>query len=249
MKSKCQRCSNEVNDEEMETLHKCKICEKILFNRDFLNPLEKQIINNYKIVIQTDYGNFLTGLFEFGSYLENKTECGDIDFLITFDEKNLNRVIDFEITSLHSYYDLIDYFDDEKLKPITTLINGHWDYRTCDEYPECLECFANIRCKLPDSDYTASIHIYCENECKYRNKTTYPKCCYTDCLFLKDQINNRIFKDIQKILTKDGIDYFFISKDMTIKIIDIVVKKSIDELITEFASMRTKKELKFIKII
>jgi hypothetical protein len=245
----CLRCGNEVIDDEVPTLHKCSNCEKICFERKFFYPLERKIKRNFQKLKKTTYGSFVTGLFQFGSFSDGKSECGDIDFLITYDETKLKEIIDTEIEVCHLRYAVMFSDEDSILIPESYLIKGFWEFKTCEEYPDCLECRGSRGCKLPDDEYMSPLSTYCISECKKRNKVRLPNCCFTGCVFLNLQIKERISKDIYEILTEGEIDFTHRIPNMKIKVIDILLKKSIDELREEFDSMKVKKNLNVIRIL
>ena len=145
----CLRCGSEVLDEDVATLHKCSECENIRFDRSFFYPLEKKIKRNFQKIKKSTYGSFITGLYEFGSFSDGKLECGDIDFLITHDEIKLGKFIDFEIEIFHLQNEVISLDEDPALVPESSLVKGFWDFRTCEEYPDCLECFYSKRMQHP----------------------------------------------------------------------------------------------------
>lgn len=248
MSNLCLRCGSEVPDDEVATLHKCSECENIRFERSFFYPLEKKIKRNFQKIKKSTYGSFITGLYEFGSFSEGKTECGDIDFLITHDEIKLGKIIDIEIENFHVQNEVISLDEDPALVPGSRLVKGFWDFKTCEEYPECLDCFSSKGCNLPNEDYTSPIHTYCQTKCKKRKKVRLPDCCFFDCVFLKRQITNRIAKDMHEILTEGEIEFIRVTPDKKIKVIDILSKRSVDELKEEFDSTKIKKTLNLIRI-
>jgi hypothetical protein len=249
MNSLCLRCGSEVTNDNAPTLHKCQKCENIRFDRKVLSPIGRKIIQNFQKLRKTQYGSFLTGLYQFGSYSEGKLECGDIDFLITFDEVKLNEFIEEEIGFSQMYYNLIDFGEDENQIPSSTLLNGFWDFNTCEEYPDCLDCHESGECNLPDEDYTSLIHTYCVRRCRKKIRIRLPDCCFSDCMYLDRQIKNRISKDIRDLLTdEERIAFVLVSPDFRIKAIDLLMKRSVDELREEFASMKVKKNLNLLQI-
>jgi len=244
----CERCGSEIIDDESPTLHKCLKCKNIRFSREILSPLEGKIKRNFQKIKKSTYGNFLTGLYQFGSFPEGKTECGDIDFLITFDEAKHGEIINSEIELFHLRYEMLSDGGDSVFELKSCLVKGFWDFNTCSEYPDCLDCFHTSRCHLPDEDYTSSIHNYCTTKCEKKRKIRFPECCYSGCDFLYREIKNRIAKDIRELLTEGGIDFISITSHQEIKVIDIMMKNSVDTLIEEFNSMKIKKNLKIVRI-
>lgn len=244
----CKRCGNEETDDAAPTLHKCPKCENIRFKRELLVPLNKEIKRNFQRIRRSRYNLFITGLYQFGSFSEGKPECGDIDFLITHDEVKLKKFLDMEVWLFHLQNDLALTDDDHELLFGSNLINGSWDYRTCEEYPDCLGCRYSGRCNLPDEDYHSLLHTYCTTKCKKRNKDPLPDCIFSDCEYLHDQIKDRILKDIHDILTDGEIEFIQYTPDMRVRVIDIIIKTSVDELRQEFDSMEIKKGLNLIRI-
>lgn len=248
MSDLCLRCGNEITDEEASTVHKCPKCKDIRFKRKHLNPIDKKIRRNFQRIQRSMYHLFITGFYQFGSFSEGKPECGDIDFLITYDEDKLRRFVKCEISQFHFHNEGDLSEDDLDLLAPSYLINGFWDFRTCDEYPDCLYCHSSRGCHLPEEDYSSPLHTYCQLECKNCRKNDIPVCWLSDCVYLDHEIQNRILKDIRDVLIEGGIDYLKIKPDMSVRMIDIVIKKSVDELRKEFASMKMKKDLNLIRI-
>lgn len=248
MNSRCLRCGNEVKDDQAPTLHKCVKCENIRFSREFFYPLERKINQNFQEIKKTIYGLLITGLYQFGSFSDEKSECGDIDYIVTYSEDKIGEIIDGEINFLHSQYELVYPQDDSVIIPESSLINGFWDYRTCEEYPDCLSCFESSGCNIPDTDYSSHLHTYCDDICKKKRKYPIPSCSYSECYFLNDQIKERILKDIYEILTEGDINSTQLSPDLKIKVIDIIIKNSTDRLKEEFEFTKSTKKVNFIQI-
>ena len=248
MNTLCLRCGNEVREDKPPTLHKCVTCENIRFNREFFYPLERKIIQNFQEIKKTIYGLLITGLYQFGSFSDGKSKCGDIDYIVTYNEAKIKEIIDNEINLFHSYFELIYLQEDSISIPKSSLINGFWDFKTCNEYPDCLSCFGSRGCNIPDTDYSSHLHTYCEDGCKKKRKYPIPSCSFSECYLLNGQIKERILKDIYEILTEGDIDFTQLSSDLKIKVIDIIIKNSTDSLKEEFDFMKIAKTVNFIQI-
>ena len=246
----CKRCEreNEVNEVFVE-LHKCPQCENIKFDREkFFIPIEKQVIQNFRKAQTSKFGTILKSLYLFGSYAIKESKCGDIDFLITYSEPKLKKFTHLEIENFQDQFDI--FFKDEyyhsELKSI--LKNSFWDFRTCQEYPDCLICYEEPTCKLPLDDYHSGFHTYCLDKCRNKDKNPIPLCCFDYCVFLEMEIRDHILTCLNKII-KDGIlEFYEISPDLKIKVIDIIWKRKMKELIEEFKHTKKNKELKLYRI-
>lgn len=239
----CERCGREVETDCMG-VKKCAGCENIKFDRASLVPVEKQFNLNFRDVLQSDLGPVIKALYMFGSYAAGKPQCGDIDYLIITDEWGLKSLIKEKINGLHSRFDDFDGVL-EQSEYQSFVEEGFWDYRTCSEYPDCLECYGAGKCKLPKTDYTASLHTYCLEKCKIGIPD--PDCLYTDCYFLEREIRDHIFKGLLQALT-GGIEYKEYAPGRKVKVIDIIRKNSVEELIEEFQNTGIEIELKIVEI-
>lgn len=244
----CERCGreNEVNEGVLQ-LHKCPQCENTKFDREFFVLIEKQVIKNFKKALASKFGPILKSLYLFGSYAEKEPQCGDIDFLITYSEPKLMEFTRLEIEGLHSQFDF--FFPEEyslsELKSI--LKESFWDFRTCEDYPDCLTCYMAPNCRLPSEDYNSGFHTYCSERCRNKNRNPIPSCCFGDCIFLKMAIRSQILGKIGDILKEGNIE-FHETSDLKIKVLDLVIKRRIKELEEEFKHKKEKEDFQLYRI-
>jgi hypothetical protein len=241
---KCERCGREV-ETDRSGVHECAYCEGIKFDRESLTPLAQQFDLNFQNILQSDLKSAVKALYMFGSYAMGKSQCGDIDYLIIIDEEGLKRLVQEEIDIFHTQFDLIDDLL-EQPEPQPGTDDSFWDYRTCSEYPDCLDCHGARKCKLPEDDYIAPLHTFCLERCEKGDP--YPVCLDTDCCFLDEEIKNHIFKRLFRMLIQGDIDYMECASGQKVKVIDIVKKNSVKELIEEFQRTDPEKELKLVEL-
>ena len=244
----CERCGreNEVNEGVLE-LHKCPRCENIKIDREFFVPIERQEIKNFKKALVSRFGPILKSLYLFGSYARKEPRCGDIDFLITYSEPKLMEFTRSEIESFHSQFDF--FFPEEyslsELKSI--LKESLWDFRTCDDYPDCLTCYEEPNCRLPSKDYNSGFHTYCSERCMSKNRDPIPSCCFGYCIILKMLMRSQILGKIGDTLKEGNIE-FYETSGLKIKVLDLVMKPRVKELEEEFKHKKGKEDLQFYRI-
>ncbi|MBD3214206.1 MAG: hypothetical protein GF311_16470 [Candidatus Lokiarchaeota archaeon] len=129
-----------------------------------------------------------------------------------------------------------------------------WDFRTCDEYPDCLECFEDEKCDYKekfkkDADefysglHTYGVHNYCIEECSspIRTNIGIPMCCLfqNDCYYYKigdeirfrnNQIKIKILKDLINIIQKDA-DPQFERSGLSVKVLHLNPAESINQFL------------------
>lgn len=244
----CGRCGteNEVNEGVLE-LHKCPKCENIKLDREFFVPIERQVIENFKKALSSKFRHILKDLYLFGSYARKELQCGDIDFLITYSEPKLMELTCSEIEDFHSQFEffLPEEYSLSELKSI--LKESFWDFRTCDDYPDCLPCHEDSDCRLPSKDYNSGFHTYCSERCRSRNRDSIPFCCFEDCTFLKMAIRSQILDKIGDTL-KEGNMEFYETSSAKIKVLDFVRKPRIKELEEEFERKKGKQTFQLYRI-
>lgn len=100
----CKRCRRE-NELDLKVSHipKCTQCENIKFDREFFVPIENQVLENLKKAQSYKFGPILKGLYLFGSYAKKESQYGDIDFLVTYSEPKLKKLIRSEIKKSGHY--------------------------------------------------------------------------------------------------------------------------------------------------
>ncbi|NVM30018.1 MAG: hypothetical protein HWN65_14340 [Candidatus Helarchaeota archaeon] len=243
----CERCGaeNEVDNKNI-ILHKCPTCMNIKFDRGLLGPLEKQVIKNFKLIKALKFGKILKNLYIFGDYAEGKPKCRDINFLVINDLQKLERLIRSEMKKFPRQFDSLDWgFSISKFKAI--LEKSFWDFRICQDYPECLDCFYGEEdtCEFRMDDYSSYQHNYCLDKCSEEKKNPIPRCCRTHCTLLHPNLYAYILKEIFTPL-KEGIEEYWQDKSsgLKVKVIVFVRKESIKELEDEFE----KKSLTLYKI-
>ena len=240
----CERCGREVETDCLG-VRKCAYCESIKFDRKSFIPLEEQFNLNFQNVLQSDLKPVVKTLYMFGSYAMGRPQCGDIDYLIIIEEEGLKKLVEDGIDVIHSQSDLInDVLEQSGSQPATD--DRFWDYRTCSEYPDCLDCRGTEWCNLPEEDYTAPLQTFCLERCD--NGDPFPVCLGADCYFLNEEVKNHIFKRLLQMLTQGDIDYREYTPGQKVKVIDIVKKNSVKELIEEFQRTDPEKELKIVEI-
>ena len=245
----CKRCGreNEVDQSTIE-LHKCPQCENIRFDREFFAKIENRIIENFKKTQISKFGSILKSLYVFGSYAKKEPQCGDIDFLITYSEPKLMKFTRSEIETFHSQFDF--FFPEEyslsELKSI--LEKSFWDFRTCQEYPDCLSCYEEPTCRLPSKDYHSGFHIHCSERCKNKNRDPIPSCCFGDCIYLGMEIRGQILGKITDILKEGNVEFYEVSPDLKIKVLDLLMKRRMKELEEEFKHRKEKKDFQLYRI-
>jgi len=245
----CERCGrdNEVNEGVLE-LHKCPQCENIKFDREFFVPIEKQVIKNFKKALASKFGPVLKSLYLFGSYTKKETRCGDIDFLATYSKPKLMEFTRSEIENLHSqfYFFFPEEYSLSELKSI--LKESLWDFRTCEDYPDCLTCYGETNCRLPSEDYNSGFHTYCSERCRNENRDPIPFCCFRGCIFLRMAIRSQILGKIGDILKRGNVEFYEISPNLKIKVLDLVIKRRLKELEEEFKHKEEKEDFQLYRI-
>ena len=245
----CKRCGreNEVNEEILE-LHKCPQCENIKFDREFFVLIEKQVIKNFKKAQASKFGGILKSLYVFGSYAKKETQCGDIDFLVTYSEPKLMEFTRSEMVTFQSQFDF--FFPEEyslsELKSI--LKESFWDLRTCQEFPDCLSCYAEPTCRLPSEDYHSDLHTYCLERCKNKNRNPILSCCFGHCVFLEDGIRGQILVEISNILKEGNIEFCETPSGLKIKVLDLLMKRRMKKLEEEFRHKKETRDFQLYRI-
>ncbi|KAF5087172.1 hypothetical protein DSECCO2_50960 [anaerobic digester metagenome] len=242
----CERCGREVETDCLG-VREFAYCESIKFDRTSLISLEEQFNLNFQKVLQSDLKPVVKALYMFGSYAMERSQCGDIDYLIIIDEEGLKRQVEGEIDIFRSQFDLLisGGLEQSRSEPVTD--DNFWDYQTCSEYPDCLDCHETGWCKLPEEDYyTAPLQTFCLERCD--NGDPFPVCLGADCYFLNEEVKNHIFKRLLLMLTAGDIEYREYAPGQKVKVIDIVKKNSVKELIEEFQHMDPERELKIVEI-
>lgn len=248
----CTRCGqeNEV-DNFVILLRKCPKCEGIKFEREFFFPIEMQVIKNFKKTVTSHFGSILDEIYLFGSYVSKVPKCGDIDFLITYDEEKLKKIINLEIEKFQNQFDFV-LSGNYSLSEIKAILNdGLWDFRICEDYPDCLNCYRDnggTNCRLPSKNFHSDLHIYCLEKCRCKTKNPIPECCFEHCVFLNSEIQNQIEKEIMKNLKENIMEFYEINPELKIKVLDFIMKKNVNELINEFKINKENKELELYKI-
>ncbi len=245
----CRRCGrkNEL-DLDVTQIPKCPQCENIRFDREFFVPIEKQVIKNFKNVQTSKFGPILNNLYLFGSYAKKEPQCRDIDFLVTCSESKLKKYIRSEKRIFRSQFDY--HFPEEySIAELESILKeSFWDFRTCQEYPDCLPCHLGPACRLPEEDYHSDFHTHCIKKCKKRKKEPIPDCCFGPCIFLDMEIRNQILREISDMLKKEVMEVYEISSDLKVKILDIIIKQKIKELEEEFEHKKERKKFQLYKI-
>lgn len=245
----CRRCGreNEVGEGILE-LHKCPQCENIKFDREYFAQIEKRTIENFKKAQISKFGSILKSLYVFGSYAKKEPRCGDIDFLVTYSEPKLKEFTRSETVAFHSQFDF--FFPEEySLSELKTMLKkSFWDFRTCEEYPDCLNCYEEPTCRLPSEDYHSGFHTYCSERCKKKNRDPIPSCCFGDCTFLEMEIRGEILGKIGDILKEGNVEFYEVSPDLKIKVLDLIVKRKMKELEEEFRHGKEKKDFRLYRI-
>lgn len=245
----CKRCEreNEVNEGVLE-LHKCPQCEEIKFDRQFFVSIERQVIENSRKAQASKFGPLLKSLYLFGSYAKKEPQCGDIDFLVTYSEPKLMEFTCLEIESFHIQFDFFfpEEYSPSELKSI--LKESFWDFRTCQEYPDCLSCHMEPTCRLPSKDYHSDFHTYCLRRCRSKNRNPISSCCFRDCTFLEMEIRGRILGKIGDILKEGNVEFYETRSGIKVKILDLVMKRRMKELGEEFKHKKGKKDFHLYRI-
>lgn len=245
----CKRCGkdNEVNENILE-LHKCPRCENIKFDREFFVKIEKHIIKNFKKAQASRFGTMLKSPYVFGSYAKKEPKCGDIDFLITYSEPKLKKFTCSEIVAFQSQFAFL-FLGKYSLSELKSILKESlWDFRTCEEYPDCLNCYGEPTCKLPSRDYNSGFHTYCSERCKNKNRTPIPACCFRDCTFLETWISGQILVEVSNILKEGNIEFYETFPSLKIKVLDLIIKRQMKELEEEFKHRREKEDFQLYRI-
>ncbi|TFF87895.1 MAG: hypothetical protein EU550_02380 [Promethearchaeota archaeon] len=256
--NKCNRCGSKV-DYSKSSEFKCIKCENIKINRKLLEPIENQVKENFQKAKNSKYGFLLKHLYLFGGYLKGKEKCCDIDFLLTYDGE---KMVDYIDSRLERYSEnlLESCFNDENnvvyVKKLLEFLDNteFWDFRTCDEYPDCLECFEDEKCDYMekfemDSDefykglHKYGVHTYCIEECSSPIRTNFgiPMCCLfqNDCNFYRagdenhfrnNQIKIKILNDLIDIIKKDA-DLEFERSGLRVKVLHLNPAASINKFL------------------
>ena len=247
----CKRCGmeNEVNQDVLE-LHKCPQCENIKFDREFFVPIETQVVENFKKAQASRFGAMLKGLYVFGSYATGASKCGDIDFLVTYSRPKLRKFIQLEIESFHEEFWLFDPEDYSLSELKSILEESFWDFRTCDDYPDCLSCYEeDPTCRLPSEDYNSDFHTYCLERCRSKNKEPIPLCCFGYCTYLEIlMMRRRILDEMGRILKEGDVEFCEVRPNLKIKVLDLVVKRKTTELEEEFKNRKEGKDFQLFRI-
>jgi hypothetical protein len=141
----------------------------------------------------------LTGLYLYGSYPEGEEKCGDVDVLVTYDKKKLSN-------------------RSEAL----------WDFRKCEEYPDCLPCFES-GCPLPSRDYDSPVHTYCVEKCAIGDPL--PRCA--GCPFWEAQKEKQVMWAVE-IALLSSIEITENVSGMDVKVVDLYVRESVEGFENEF---------------
>jgi len=245
----CRRCGQEnENSREILEIKECPHCENMKFDREIFAKIEKHVIDNFKRAENSRFGATLKGLYVFGSYANEEQKCGDIDMLVTYSEPKLESFVRVEIDALYSKFWFVTP-EEYTFSEIESIIEkSFWDFRTCQEYPDCLKCNGEYNCKLPDDDYHSDFHNYCLKKCKNRNKEPIPYCCFGECVFLEGEIRSKILEEMGDIMKKGKVEFQEISHNMKVKVLDLIWKRKRKDLEKEFKRQKKKKIFKLYKI-
>lgn len=111
-----------------------------------------------------------------------------------------------------------------------------WDFRKCEEYPDCLPCWES-GCPLLSDDYNSPTHTYCVEKC--RVGYSLPR-CDDDCIFLEAQKRSQIFKAAEDALF-DGVVRTEKVSGMDVKVVDLYLRESAKAFEDEFTKRDEKK--------
>lgn len=253
--SKCKRCGSRVDPDQRGKEFKCPQCEDIKFERKCLEQVEKKVRKNFIETKKREIGCILENLYIYGSYAEQKSLCCDIDFLVTWDKIQLQDYIKKKL-SLYSDEFWLNY-DLETEEFLTQNVISFldevdfWDFRSCEEYPECLNCYEDEGCHGYEENFyselkNTGIHNYCLLGCDCVDKMSIPDCIFGDkCSFhmFKGEIKT-FFKIKVFEMLKDQTDLEFEHSNLNVKVLHLMASNSI----LEFQENNKELEFRFIKI-
>jgi hypothetical protein len=180
------------------------------FSNEFFLPIAEQIKENFNKAKKTELGKILKRLYFFGSYSKAVSECGDIDVLFTYSKTKLREAISLEIKRLR--------MDECEI----------WSFKSCQDYPDCLSCYNDAKCKLPSKDYQSKVHSYCMEKCKNPKKEPLPECLEYDCTLLDYEIEIALLNNLGDML-KEDVKQYEDKEGLKIKVLDLGASSSIKE--------------------
>lgn len=208
----CEKCGSPLDN--CSRTSKCSKCENIKFDREFFDTIINRFSNNFIQAKETKYGSILKKWIVFGSYVDDATEYGDIDILVTYSNPKLKKLVVSEMRLLRNGLCKI------------------WNFNECQEYPDCLECFHDNNDSVCDKDFHKKIHNYCLDNCSYPNRQPYPLCKYGyKCNYPKTEIYYKILEIVKDTLENDIQTHFELKPNFTIKILDLQFNQSINSFI------------------
>lgn len=211
--------------------------------------MEKKLIGNFKKLKSTKFSPLIKSLYIFGSYAEGKSKCGDIDFLIIYNEFLLFSIIKSIQEETWSEFTLFNYKEYTLLGLENFFKSLIWAFRTCKEYPFCLRCNDELRCKYPEDTDDSVVVNFCFKNCRLRKKDPIPYCCLEKCCIFICNIEDPIFERVTNILKNGCPEYYEISPNFKVKIIEFIRKPNLYALKREFKMKKRKKELTLIKVL
>lgn len=169
-----------------------------------------------------------------------------ISISIIFDRLKLNAFFHLKIKTFQKQFK-VPYFITTELSPL--LEKSFWDFRTCEEYPDCLGCYEEEDCPLPSEDYNADLHTYCLEKCQIVESDPLPLCCFSRCSILEIFKELYVLQILNRLLKGEIKEHWLDEKSgLQIKILDLIFKPSIKELETEFEGTNNKKTFQLYKI-
>lgn len=255
---KCIKCGRMLTREEWEEFKgiKCSKCKNIRFDREIFTQIKDKIIENFKKTKKSELGSILKELHMLGSYARGEIKCGDIDITVTYNDQKKKKLIDDKLEEeFWGIMGFIEAMEEEREEVTVTDIkdfihDSFWDFRTCEEYPECMSCCYESGWEYTeDTDYE-SPYTCCTEKCESKNRINrgVPACCFWyRCIFIDRNFHSEVLKRLENKLL-DGIEPYQKLSGYTVKMVDILFAKSLEDLPRSLHWDKSKKPATFIKL-
>jgi len=163
---KCERCGNQVLDNKFFYRFKCPKCKDVKIKRKLLKSFVKIVKNNFK-KLKEEY-EFLENLYAFGCYASKSRKCRSVDLLAIINKLSLKDVV---MQWLKQQREEIwkSYTSEKDLDSVVNYLNKNafFDFRDCQEYPDCLDCYTLEGCSYEKGHWKSQPN-YCLLKCRYK---------------------------------------------------------------------------------
>jgi len=255
----CRRCGSKVDPSEWSGF-RCSRCTHIKIEREFLEPIITQLKENFHRAKTSKYGSALKYLYVFGGYLRGNAQCTDIDIVFTYDKSKMDQYIDWYLGSYtknvlkRSYNGENSEIDGKRLLQYLDK-SEFWDFRKCDEYPDCLVCFSDEGCLYEEINGDESLQPhevsnYCIEKCNSIEQCNFgiPSCYIfpNECVWMGDKntfrnavIRSYLLDNLGKIIRKDA-DVQFERSGLRVKVLLLNHAESIEKVIEKYPNLNLK---------